>query len=121
MFSHVSFISIPTRDPERARDFYRDKLGLEVAEDAPYGESRWILMAIPGARTLVHFDPGGAAPDGGKPVLPLIAPDVAGTVAALRARGVTVTREPGPAEWDPETTYAMIRDSEDNPVLVASK
>ncbi len=120
MFSHVSFVSIPAADPERARDFYRDAMGLELVEDAPYGDSRWIMMAIPGARTLVHFDPDGTRRDD-KPVLALIAPDVAGTVEELRGRGMRVTREPGPAEWDADTTYAMIRDSEDNPVLIASQ
>ena len=119
MFTHVTFTSIPVEDPERARDFYRDRLGLAVAEDAPYGDSRWIMMAIAGARTLIHFAAGAPRSEEGKPVLCLTAIDVAATIDTLRDRGVTVTRAPGPAEWDRATTYAMIRDSEDNPVLIA--
>ena len=54
-------------------------------------------------------------------MLPLIAPDVAAAVETLRARGVEIAAEAKPAEWDPGTIYAMIRDSEGNLVLIASR
>ena len=54
-------------------------------------------------------------------MLPLIAEDVPGTIETLRGRGVEVVTEAKPAEWDQATTYAMIRDSEGNAVLIASR
>ncbi|HEU0220879.1 MAG TPA: VOC family protein [Paracoccaceae bacterium] len=120
MFSHISFASIPVVDLERARDFWRDKMGLTVAVDASYGESRWIMLEIPGANTRLHLDKVAAMPAADEPALPLIAPDVVGTITSLRRQGVEVTTEPRPAEWDPGTTYAMVRDSEGNLILIAS-
>jgi predicted enzyme related to lactoylglutathione lyase len=121
MWSHVSFTSVPVDDFDRARALYADVLGMQVEVDAPYGSDRWIMLAIPGARTRVHLGrrSGGRPPP--HPVLPLIATDVAGAVETLRSRGVEVAAEPKPAEWDADTTYAMIRDSEGNLVLIASR
>lgn len=121
MFSHLTFVSLPVLDVGRARDFWRDAMGLRVETDAPDGESRWVMLEIPGARTKVHLDPVARIPDNGKPVLPLIAADVAGAVETLRERGVEVVAEPKPAEWDAGTIYAMIRDSEGNLILIASR
>jgi predicted enzyme related to lactoylglutathione lyase len=119
-FTHVSFATIPVADPIRARDFYRDKLGLVVDVDAPYGETRWIMMAIPGARTRIHLDHRPSHTPGDQPVLPLISRDLEATVSALQVRGVTITTPPRVAEWNPEVRYAMIRDSEENAVLIAT-
>jgi lactoylglutathione lyase len=35
MFSYVKFAHLPVRDQDRALAFYRDKVGLKVATDAP--------------------------------------------------------------------------------------
>ena len=56
MFKRIHFDTVPAIDVERARDFYRDKLGFAVERDNPYGDSRWVFMRIPGADTLLHFD-----------------------------------------------------------------
>lgn len=121
MISHISFASIPAVDLARARDFYADMLGMTVAVDAPFGESRWIMLEADGARTRLHLDQVSAVPASGKPALPLIAEDVAGAIETLRGHGVEIVAEPKPAEWDPDTTYALIRDSEGNIVLIASR
>ena len=121
MFSHVSFTSIPVEDALRARDFYRDNLGLTVSVDAPFGQGRWIMLEVPGARTRIHLvDRSGGGGRQAQPVLPLSAPELDDAVEQLRNAGVTIAAEPKPAEWDPDVRYAMIRDSEDNLVLVAS-
>ena len=36
MLNHVKFAHLPVRDQDRALAFYRDKVGLKVATDAPY-------------------------------------------------------------------------------------
>src|ERR1044071_6238401 len=60
MIKAVTFISIPTRDQDRALAFYTDQLGFRVVTDQPFGEQRWIELRIPGAETgVVLFTPPG--------------------------------------------------------------
>lgn len=122
MLKRINFQSIPVKDQQRALEFYRDRLGMVVQTDAPYGEGvRWIFMAIPGAQTMVHF----AAPDevtvkDGTPALCLVSDDVDGEAARLEAAGVAMTGGPADAPWQPGVRWAMFRDSEDNLVLIQS-
>lgn len=121
MISHISFVSIPVTDQDRALAFWRDAMGFEVTVDADYMPGmRWIMLKCGQARTEIHLDKTDAIRPREKPTLPLIAPDVPGTVEALRAKGVEIVAEPAPAEWNPAVTYALVRDSEGNTILLAS-
>jgi predicted enzyme related to lactoylglutathione lyase len=119
--SHVSFTTIPVDDYDRAKAFYVDVLGMIEKTDAPMGSERWIMLEVPGSRTRVHFDRRDGEGAALRPVLPMIAPDVASAIEDVRAKGAEIVREPAPAEWDAETQYAMIRDSEGNLVMIASR
>ena len=121
MFSHVSFVSIPVLDQDRALAFWSETMELVTTVDAPFEEHRWIMLEIPGARTQLHLDQVASLPERSRPALPLIAADVPGAIERLRERGVAIVAEPKPAEWDPETLYALIRDSEGNIILIASR
>ncbi len=122
MLRRINFQSIPVMDQGRALAFYRDRLGMTVQTDAPYGEGvRWIFMAIPGAQTLLHF----GAPDevrvkDGTPALCLVTDDVDAEAARLMAAGVAMTGGPADAPWQAGVRWAMFRDSEDNLVLIQS-
>ena len=61
MIKQVKFVSIPTRDQDRALAFWTEKMGLRVATDQPMGDGqRWIELSIPGAETgVVLFTPPG--------------------------------------------------------------
>lgn len=118
MLSHIHFQSIGVVDMQRAVDFYRDKLGLEVQRDSPYGESRWIFMRIPGADTLLHFDQRDTIPRQDKPALILAADDVDALCDTLKARGVPIHSGPDDAPWEPGTRWALIHDSEGNLILI---
>lgn len=120
MLSHISFISIPVTDPDRARDFYAERLGMSVTVDAPYGDKRWIMLAIPGARTQLHLDHVDAMPEWGKPTLPIIVDDLAAVLARLGEGGAEIVAEPKPAEWNADVDYALVRDTEGNTVLLAT-
>jgi predicted enzyme related to lactoylglutathione lyase len=120
MLSHISFVSIPATNPERARDFYTGLLGMKVAVDAPYGEKRWIMLEIPGARTQLHLDHVDAMPQSDKPTLPMIVADLAAAVARLRDGGARIVAEPKAADWKPGVDYALVQDSEGNTVLLAT-
>ncbi|WP_287160767.1 VOC family protein [Mesorhizobium sp.] len=61
MFSHVKFAHLPVRDQDRAIAFYRDKVGLKVATDAPYRDGlRWIELAV-GESPTICFSQSGPA------------------------------------------------------------
>ena len=120
MLSHISFVSILATNPERARDFYTGLLGMKVAVDAPYGEKRWIMLEIPGARTQLHLDHVDAMPQSGTPALPLIVSDLAAVIARLRDGGARVGAEPQPGDWKPGVGYAQVQDTEGTTVRLAT-
>jgi predicted enzyme related to lactoylglutathione lyase len=118
MFKRIHFDTVPAVDVERARDFYRDKLGFAVERDNPYGESRWVFMRIAGSDTLLHFDKQDSVPKTQKPALVLVTDDVDATCETLRSRSVPIKQGPADAPWEPGTRWAMIDDSEGNLVLI---
>ena len=82
---NLDFIGIPTQDPERARTFYRDVLGLR-----PDDHALWEQWA--GDTCFVIWEPERNGipfvPQKGNPY-PLRADDVAAMRAELEAKGVT--------------------------------
>ena len=121
MLSHISFLSIPALDLERARDFYVQKLGMSVHTDAPYGDSRWIMLTMGDARTRLHFNQVSEIGPQNVPTLPIVTENIEEFVGALEGQGVENVNAPQTAEWDPSTTFALIKDSEGNLVLLTSK
>jgi predicted enzyme related to lactoylglutathione lyase len=45
----ISHFPVIASDVDAAVAFYRDALGLEVVNDVPYGEFRWVTLATPGS------------------------------------------------------------------------
>lgn len=118
MLSHIHFQTLPVIDFDRAIAFYRDMLGLKVERDAPYGDSRWVFMAIPGAQTLLHLDPVAVVPPHDKPRLVFVTTDVDATCDTLRERGVVIDKGPEDAPWEPGTRWAILHDTEGNMILL---
>ncbi|MGI3168192.1 VOC family protein [Pseudooceanicola sp. C21-150M6] len=122
MLNRINFLSLAVDDFARARDFYRDVLGMTVQTDADYGPGgRWIFMAIPGADTMLHF----CARDevtvkSGTPALCLVCDDADKEAARLREAGITIHSGPDTAPWDPTVRWVMIQDSESNLILLQS-
>lgn len=73
---------LPAQDLERARAFYRDKLGLEAAEERP-GGLRYVL----GDSEFAVFASSGSS-TGAFTQLAIYVDDLAATIATLRERGV---------------------------------
>lgn len=73
---------LPAKDLERARAFYRDKLGLEPAEERPGG-----LLYRCTSGSFVLFASAGAA-SGDHTQMAFTVTDLDATVTELRARGV---------------------------------
>jgi len=74
---------LPAQDLERARAFYRDKLGLEPVEERSGG-----LRYVCGPTEFHLFDSAGA-PSGNSTQMAFEVEDLEAALADLRARGVT--------------------------------
>jgi len=90
-----SRVLVRPRDWERSRVFYAEALGLAVAREFPGGV---VFFLGSGLLELSHGAPPGEAVEGAT-ALWLQVRSLPGTVEELRARGVTVTREPRREPW----------------------
>jgi catechol 2,3-dioxygenase-like lactoylglutathione lyase family enzyme len=48
--NRIKIISVLVLDQDEAIEFYTKKLGFELLEDKPFGESRWVTVASPDQR-----------------------------------------------------------------------
>lgn len=121
MIRRIKFIGIPVADQDRALEFYTEKLGFRILTDQSFGPTqRWIELSIPGAETgLSLFTPPGHEGRIGTFVNTSWEVDnVAKTYEELLAKGVEFT---GPPVKQPWGTSVIMKDSEGNTVVLASK
>jgi catechol 2,3-dioxygenase-like lactoylglutathione lyase family enzyme len=121
MIRAVKFVSIPTRDQDRALEFYTRKLGFAVLSDQPFDDKqRWIELRIPGADTrLVLFTPPGWEERIGSFFnFAFVTDDIDATYAEFQARGVETLGPPQKAEWG---SSLMFKDADGNQLLVSTK
>jgi len=95
---------LPAQDPERARAFYSEKLGLEPAEERPGG----LRYRVAGGEFAI-FQSGGA-PSGEHTQMGFEVEDLEAAVAELRQRGVVFEEYDFPGL----TTVGGIADIEGN-------
>lgn len=121
MLKFVKFAELPVADQDRALNFYTEKLGLQVAQDAPYKDGwRWIELSVPGAETRIMLTQQTGEAKSDTPRLVFISDDVDATYRKLSARGVVFTKEPTKAPWNPGQTFAQLRDSEGNGIVITT-
>ncbi|MBE0690021.1 MAG: VOC family protein [Anaerolineae bacterium] len=112
--THISVISLPVTDQQRAKAFYVDKLGFTLLSESPFEQGgqtlTWIQLAPPDAKTSItlvtwfpHLKPGGSD-------MVLETSDLDADVAQLRAKGVEV-EAPFATPWG---EFAAFSDSEGN-------
>ena len=120
MIKAVKFVSVPTRDQDRALAFYVEKLGFRVVTDQPFGEQRWIELRVPGAETgVVLFTPQGHEERiGGFMNMAFVADDVRKTYEELSARGVEFVQPPKTEHWG---TSAIFKDPDGNTFVLSPK
>jgi predicted enzyme related to lactoylglutathione lyase len=120
MISHLKFVSIPTRDQQRALEFYTEKLGFAVATDQQFdAQQRWIELRIANSSTrVVLFTPEGHEDRIGSFFNGSFAcDDAVETYRQLKARGVEFASEPQKQPWG---TYAIFKDPDGNQFVVSS-
>jgi catechol 2,3-dioxygenase-like lactoylglutathione lyase family enzyme len=108
MFKDVPLTGVFVDDQEAALDFYTNKLGLELIQDEPYGESgaRWITVSPAGSRIMIALEKAErdhekalVGRSEGRPVLVLSADDIHAAYQLLRERGVRFLEEPVRYPW----------------------
>ena len=124
MIKDVPLTGIFVNDQEAALDFYTNKLGLELIQDEPHGESgaRWITVSPAEKRIRIvlkkaehDHEKAMVGRSDGAPVLTLGTDDVRAAYEELRARGVRFLGEPYRYPWG---LAAILLDQDGNPVLL---
>lgn len=119
--SRINFLSVPVADQDRALGFYTKHLGFEVQVDAPYAENwRWIFLTLPNSETRLQFARQSEITFTDIPALTLVSDDVDAECTRLNAAGIAIKDSPADAPWAPGVRWAMIRDTEDNLILLES-
>ena len=117
MIGGVIQVVVEVEDQERAKRFWTEQLGFELAQDAPYGEERWLEVRTPDKAVTVVLDlRRGVRPTAPHPSLPtskvmFYAEDLQQTYKELTARGVAF---PQPPVQQPFGRWSLFQDSEGN-------
>jgi catechol 2,3-dioxygenase-like lactoylglutathione lyase family enzyme len=121
MIKRIKFLGIPVRDQDRALRFYTEKLGFRILTDQEFNEKqRWIELSIPGAETgITLFTPDGHEDRVGTFINTSWEVDnVAKTYEELLGQGVEFG---GPPQKQPWGTFVILKDSEGNQIVLASR
>ncbi len=121
MIVHVKFVSIPTRDQDRALAFYTEKVGFRLITDQPFSPTqRWIELGIANSETrFVLFTPPGQEDRvGGQFNGALACDDVEATYRQLSEREVEFTSPPTKQPWG---TFASMKDPDGNEFILSSR
>jgi catechol 2,3-dioxygenase-like lactoylglutathione lyase family enzyme len=127
MITRVSTVCVFVQDQDRAKDFYTNRLGFELVTDQPLwpgAPTRWVSVKPTGSSTEVIL----YLPDenwehykqtvGQSQAVTFDVQDITGTVADLKARGVTVV---GDVDVQPWGSSVFIQDSEGNRLLLVEQ
>ncbi|MFK7803272.1 MAG: VOC family protein [Anaerolineae bacterium] len=103
----IAIISIPVKDQELSKSFYRDILGFTVVRDNPMGPNQqWVELAPPGAETSITlvtwFDD---MPPGVVKGTVIETDDIESTHAELKARGLELS-DLQAAPWGQYATFS---------------
>ena len=119
MINRVDVVSIPVSDQDRAKAFYRDKLGFEELSDTPMGDGmRWVQLSPPGSAssiTLVTwFD---SMPAGSLRGLVLNTPNLDADVNELRRKDVGTS----PIQEQPWARFVTFTDPDGNGLILQQR
>ena len=130
MIKMVGTASVFVADQQRAKNFYVDKLGMELRLEAPLfpgSDLKWIEVAPAGAETSINLyktdendeDWGHYAGTIGKAqAITIQASELENLAEELRGRGVTILQEPVSEPWG---NWMSIQDSEGNTLLITAE
>jgi len=102
-------VAVVVSDENKAKEWYRDKLGFEVQEETEH----WVVVAPRGSSTGIPLCKGEMLEPGNTGIL-FYADDVEATYHELKRKNVEFSRELGKAEWNQNMRYAMLKDPDGN-------
>lgn len=118
MITGVSKVVLQVEDQDRAKAFWTETMGFQLAQDAPYGQERWLEVRSPeGVNLVLELGGEGVGRDAETPAhLPTSnvmfrCEDLSTTYEELVARGVEF---PQPPVQQPFGRWSMFSDSEGN-------
>jgi len=121
MITHVKFVSIPTRDQDRALKFWTEQVGFTLMSDQPFSErQRWIELSVANSPTRVVLFTAEGQEDriGSFFNAALACDDVEATHRQLSERGVEFVSPPKKEHWG---TYAVFKDPDGNQFVLSSR
>jgi predicted enzyme related to lactoylglutathione lyase len=115
MLQKVAFTMYPVDDPERARDFYENKLGLKRGSSSSNGH--WTEYDLPGGGCLALFlgSLTGLKPSAGHGSIAFEVEDLDATNTRLKAAGVQYSAD---MIHSPVCRMSVILDSEGNSIIL---
>lgn len=127
MINRVSTVSVFVSDQNRAKDFYTNVLGFTLVSDQPLwpgSETRWVTVKAPdGQLEIVLYSPDENWAHyrqvvGHMQNITFGVIDIAATVAALQAKGVSFSGEIDVQPWG---SSIILHDSESNQLLLVEQ
>jgi lactoylglutathione lyase len=116
MVRGINQVVLEVDDQDRASAFWTEAMGFELAQDAPYGDERWLEVRTPDKAVTIVL----SRRQGERPSAPAELPtsnimfycdDLARTYEELRARGVEF---PQPPVEQPFGWWSLFEDTEGN-------
>jgi catechol 2,3-dioxygenase-like lactoylglutathione lyase family enzyme len=123
----LSLISLIVKDYDAAVEFYTKKLGFEVAEDAAFGDRRWITLKLPNTPdSAVNLELAKSKDDevlvgkqaGSFPLLGLGTDDCFGDYKRMKELGVKFHGEPTAGPWG---TGVLLEDLYGNKIFMSQE
>lgn len=104
----IKLVCLLVKDHDAAIQYYTQKLGFELVEDAPFRESRWVTLSLPNNRGVSLSLSLAKTPEdqavvgkqaGSFPMLGLDTGDCLGDYKRMKALGVKFRGEPETGPW----------------------
>jgi catechol 2,3-dioxygenase-like lactoylglutathione lyase family enzyme len=127
MMNKLNLISLIVKDYDAAVEFYTKKLGFEVAEDAAFGDKRWITLKLANTpESAVNLELATSKDDealvgkqGGRfPLLGLGTNDCFRDYRRMKELGVTFHSEPTTGPWG---TGVLLEDLYGNKIFMSQE
>jgi predicted enzyme related to lactoylglutathione lyase len=103
VITHVSYVSVPVADQDRALDFYLNKVGFELHSDISNEGFRWLSVRPRGAQTAIvlykPWSPDDPQQPGRSAGIVFHSDDIQRTYEEMSARGVTFTEVATRQPW----------------------
>ena len=94
----LELVTVPVTDVDRAKEFYSDKVGFHVDNDAKIGNQRFVQLTPPGSACSIAIGENMTDKQPGSAVLLLVVDDIDAAYKELKGRGVDIS-EPKQMPW----------------------